>query len=120
MKAVALFAFSLTGFCAVGHADDFGEPNVALFVEADQWAYARGLWEVTTSFRNADGEMEEAKQRAEVRNWYLADGLTVQSPFRIGDDFFSSQIKTYSKVQKKWISQFVNSKRQRHATTESR
>jgi hypothetical protein len=120
IKHIALALASLALACSPCVAGEFGEPDISLVPEADQWAYARGEWEVTTWFRNDDGDMQQAERKAKVRTWYWPDGLTVQSTFEIGDDFFSVQIRTYDTTQKKWISHFVNAKRQRRATTESR
>lgn len=115
--AVAVCSFM---FCLCAAASDCVEPNTQLLPEAGQWMYACGQWEVRTMYRDDNGEMQQAVRIAEVDVQYLADGLTVQSIFRIGEDFFSIQIRAYDKAQKKWISNFVNSKRQRWATTESR
>lgn len=116
-----LFAgFCICIFCLRAAASDCVEPNTELLPEAGQWMYACGQWEVSTMYRDDNGEMQQAERTAEVDVQYLADGLTVQSIFRIGDDFFSIQIRAYDKDQKKWISHFVNSKRQRWASTESR
>ena len=114
LAAVILFT---AGACL---AEDFGQPNTALLPAAADWEYARGHWEVTTWIRNEDGDFTQAERKAEVKLWYLPDGLTVQSTFRIGDDAFSTQIRTYDPVQEKWTSQFVNAQRQRRAVTESR
>ena len=117
-RLFAGFCICLFSLCAA--ASDCVEPNTELLPEADQWLYACGQWEVRTMYRDDNGEMRQAERIAEVDIQYLADGLTVQSIFRIGDDFFSIQIRAYDMAQKKWISNFVNSKRQRWATTESR
>jgi len=101
-------------------ADDYGEPDLAQFPAAADWAFARGQWEVTTWYRNEEGELTQTERKAEVTLRYLDDGITVQSTFRIGDDFFSTQVRTYDTERQKWISHFVNSKRQRQASTESR
>ena len=101
-------------------ASDYGEPDSELLAEADQWLYARGHWEVTTTYRDEDGDMQQAERVADVVVEYLADGLTVQSTFTIGDDFFSVQIRSYDRSQKKWLNHFINSKRQRWTVTESR
>ena len=113
--AVLLLALS-----TVTVAGDYGEPNTELLAEADQWTYARGHWEVTTTYRDESGDMQQADQTADVVVEYLADGLTVQSTFTIGDEFFSVQIRSYDKTQKKWLNHFINSKRQRWTVTESR
>ena len=101
-------------------ADEFGTPDTDSQPAAGQWAFARGHWQVTTWIRNDDGEYSQAERKADVKLWYLPDGQTVQSTFRIGDESFSTQVKTYDPVREKWISQFVNADRQRRATTESR
>jgi len=101
-------------------AADYGEPDTELLAESSQWMYARGHWVVTTTYRDENGDMQQAKQAADVVVEYLADGITVQSTFTIGDDFFSVQIRSYDKNQKKWLNHFINSKRQRWTVTESR
>lgn len=105
---------------ATGFAEDFGAPNTDLLPAAAEWEFARGRWEVTTWIRNEDGEYSQAERKAAVKLWYLPDGITVQSTFRIGDESFSTQVKTYDPVGEKWTSHFVNAKRQRQSTTESR
>jgi hypothetical protein len=114
---VATFFLSLTTLAV---AADYGEPDTELLPEADQWMYARGHWEVTTTYRDENGDMQQAERAAAVVVEYLADGITVQSTFTIGDDFFSVQIKSYDKSQQKWLNHFINSKRQRWTVTESR
>jgi hypothetical protein len=101
-------------------ASDYGEPDTKLLPEADQWMYARGDWDVTTTYRDENGDMQKADRVANVVVEYLADGLTVQSTFTIGDEFFSVQIRSYDRTQEKWMNHFINSKRQRWAVTESR
>ena len=86
-------AICLLAFCSTCAASDYGAPDTDLLAEADQWIYARGTWEINTKYRDENGEMKQAERTAEVENRYLADGITVQSNFRIGDDFFSVQIR---------------------------
>ena len=107
-------------FCFPAYAQEYGKPDVEFLPESGQWVFARGKWEVTTWVRNEAGEMQQAERKAEVELWYLPDGLTVQSTFRLGNESFSTQLKTYDIESGKWITQFINSKRQRRATTESR
>ncbi len=90
-----------------------------------QWNFAVGEWDVTFKTRQEDGSVETSESKAYVRGYYLDDGLTFQSEFQSdsptdgGDGFYSTMIKAYDTTQKKWINQFVNSRRQRWTTTES-
>ncbi len=79
-------------------ASDYGEPDTELLAEADQWLYARGHWEVTTTYRDEDGDMQQAERVADVVVEYLADGLTIQSTFTIDHDFFPCRLGVMTAV----------------------
>lgn len=81
-------------------ASNYGEPDTELLAEADQWLYARGHWEVTTTYRDEDGDMQQAERVADVVVEYLADGLTIQSTFTIGDDFFPCKLGVMTAVRR--------------------
>jgi hypothetical protein len=105
-------------FCTASQADD-GYMNTGKLPEAAQWQYALGTWQVTTQYTD-QGKLVTADDKATVIFEYLRDGITLQSQFIIPGQFYSTQIIAYNKKRKLWVSNFVNSTRQRWTTTESR
>jgi len=82
-----------------------------------QWEFLKGNWKVIMSMKQKDGKIIKLKNPAYIKGYYHKDKITFQQEFSVPGSFFSTQVKAYNLKEKRWINKFINSKRQRWATT---
>ena len=81
--------------------------------ELSQFEYYRGKWTTQMEMKQEDGTFKKLDFTSTITGKYLEDHKTFQIEFSGSNDFFSTDIRTYDTIAKKWRALFLNAKAQR-------
>ena len=91
---------------------DYGYADKSI-PELSQFEYFRGEWKIAIEQKQSDDSYKLIKTKSKLIAKFLDDHKTFQTQFTNDKGFFSTDIRTYSKSEKKWKALFLNSRDQR-------
>lgn len=109
-KVLTLLILSISLFSQNNRDYGYAEKIIP---ELSQFEYFRGEWQISIEQKQADGSYKLKQTKSKLIAKYLDDHKTFQTQFSNSKGFFSTDIRTYDKLERQWKALFLNARDQR-------